>query len=159
MVTKELISTLFNYYNGNLYWKVCKSNRATIGTMAGYQNKQGYKFIRINKKVYPLHKLVFCLFNGYMPKEIDHIDINPFNNKIENLRECTKSQNQHNKKLQSNNTSGVKGVYWNKRLGKWMARIKLFSKYIYLGYFEDLEFAELVIYEARLKYHGQFAKA
>ena len=98
------------------------------------------------------------MFNGYLPKFIDHIDCNPSNNKIENLREATFSQNQHNTKKRITNTSGVKNVHWYKPLKKWMVYIMINKKRKHLGYFNNIELAELVAQEARNKYHGKYAR-
>jgi hypothetical protein len=63
-----------------------------------------------------------------------------------------------NRKLFKNNTSGCKGVYWNKRNRKWQVSVGVSKKQKHIGYFDDLELAELVALEARDKYHGNFAK-
>ena len=67
--------------------------------------------------------------------ETDHIDGDTLNNQKRNLRVCTKSQNQHNRKISSNNKSGFKGVSYNKKNKKWQADIQCNGVKIYLGYF------------------------
>jgi len=157
MVTKKMLHELFKYKNGILYSKVDRYKTSikkndVIGTI----NTQGYLRTCINKKHYKVHRLIFMMFYGYMPKEIDHIDCNKLNNKIENLREATHSQNLCNKTKLKNNTSGIKGVCLHH--GKWRVRVGLNKKTISIGVFDNLELAELVAAEARSKYHGNFAK-
>jgi len=91
-----------------------------------------------------------------MPLEVDHIDADRHNNQIENLRAATSAQNQRNKPLQRNNTSGHKNVRWAN--GKWAVELKINGKAKYFGRFEDLELAALMASEVRDKYHGEFAR-
>ena len=88
----------------------------------------------------------------------DHIDTDKLNNRKSNLRTCTTAENSRNCKLSKNNTSGYKGVSWDKAKRKWAADIMRNYKYIHLGYFEDKEDAADAYNEAALKYHGEFAK-
>lgn len=158
-MNKELAHKLFTYNNGKLYWKAkfSKYSNAKIGSETGSIDCDGYKRTKVNKKVYGTHQLIFLMFYGYIPTQIDHINKNKLNNSIENLRVASHSQNQHNKAIQKNNTSGVKGVSWYKRLKKWQVQIMVNKKAIHFGHFDDLELAELVATEARHKYHGIFA--
>ena len=148
----------FEYRDGELYWKVSTNSKIKVGKKAGCITSKGYLTIKVNKKPYLAHKIIFSIHYGYIPKEIDHIDLNKLNNKIENLREATREQNQWNRKLQSNNSSGIKGVYWHKRDKSWRVQLRFNKKMNYIGSFKDLELAELVASEARSKYHGNFAK-
>lgn len=90
--------------------------------------------------------------------EVDHKFGSPLNNQRYNLRICTHRLNTRNGSMRKNNTSGFKGVVFNKRRGKWMARIKLNYITIHLGYFTDPNLAALAYNEASLKYHGEFGK-
>jgi len=159
IITKELLDELFEYKDGSLYWKVTLSNRGQIVNKAGSARTDGYLRLGINGKEYAIHRLVFFMHNGYLPKIIDHIDNNYLNNKIENLREATQSQNLQNSKLSKNNTSGIKNVSWDKEKNKWLVSIKIKNngKSQYIGYYADIELAELIAIEAREKYHGTFA--
>ena len=147
----------YNQELGIFTWKL-KSAFKKIGSIAGYKNLQGYIIIKINKKMYPAHRLVCLYVYGYLPKIIDHINGIKDDNRIINLRPATSSQNQWNRKLSKNNTSGIKGVTWNTHTNKWLAQTTINGKNKYLGYFEDIELAELVVQEARNKYHGEFAR-
>jgi hypothetical protein len=92
-----------------------------------------------------------------MPIFIDHIDGNPANNKIENLREVTNGQNQHNKTINANNKSGFKNVHWHKAMKKWCVQISIDSKIKTVGFYDGLEVASQAAQEARQMYHGEYA--
>lgn len=94
-------------------------------------------------------------FLGY--EYYDHIDRNELNNRKYNLRKCTKKENNRNRSLPSNNTSGVIGVNWEKRRNRWRSRIVVDEKEIYLGYFLDKEDAIKTRLEAEKKYYCEFA--
>jgi len=158
MITQEQVLKLFEYKDGNLYWKVSNSPIVKVNSLAGTINGQGRKQIGINYKIYAIHRIIFMMFHGYMPKEIDHIDGNPLNNAIENLREATRSEQLCNTKLRKDCTSGIKGVMWHKLMNKWLVRVYKNNKLVYKNYFDDVELAELVAVEARNKYHGVFAR-
>ena len=155
---KQKIDTLFDYSYGKLFWKVKKSRNINVGDEAGSSNNEGYKVVLIDRKQYKIHRLIFCMFYGYFPEFVDHIDGNPSNNDISNLRKCTKSQNQHNTKLHKNNKTGVHGLSLNARNGKWLVQLQVDKRKKRVGEFEDFELAELVAIEARNKYHGEFAR-
>ena len=89
---------------------------------------------------------------------VDHKDTDPFNDKWYNLRLATRTQNSHNRSVGSNNTSGVKGVIWDKIRGKWRARIQSKGKLLYSAYFDDLSVAAQAISEKRKELHGEFAR-
>ena len=130
--------------------------RIKSGKIIGTINKGGYCVASIDYKQYKLHRLAFLYVYGYMPKLIDHINGIPHDNRISNLREVTRCQNAMNRKIHTNNKTGIKGVYWNKSCKKWLAQIQIGNFRKYLGLFDDLELAELVANEARLKYYGKF---
>ena len=153
---KELIAQTFEYVNGNLYWKTASKNKQhLIGKLAGSIHKTGYRHITWLGKVNKEHRLIFMLHHGYMPKEIDHINGNRADNRIENLREVTRSQNQFNKAPQAN-TSGVRNVSWHKKAKAWIVRLTMKNKTVFCQYFKDFELAELVALEAREKFFGKF---
>jgi hypothetical protein len=158
MITQELVLKLFEYKDGCLYWKSMPYKRNDlIGTEAGTLDGDRRQ-ITINKKHYKTHRLVYLMFHGFIPKEIDHIDNNPLNNRIENLRSANRSEQACNTRLRKDNTSGIKGVSWDKKRNKWKVSINKNKKNVYGARFDDLELAELVAVEARNKYHKEFAK-
>lgn len=155
-LTKDYLHTLFDYKDGFLCWKI-KRKTVNVGDKAGRVARTGYVHIGIDRYIYSAHRLIFMMFHGYFPKTIDHINGNKSDNRIENLREVTLSQNQMNRKF-GKNSSGVKGVVWHKLNKSWMVQLIIDGKNRYLGSFKDLELAELVVIEARDKYHGKYAR-
>ena len=157
MLEKQLLDKLFEYKDGVLYRKIAV-NRMPAGVKAGVLRKSdGYIHIRIKGKKYLAHRLIFFMFYGFMPKNIDHINNNRLDNSILNLRAASDSENRQNSKSRTDNTSGIKGVSWYNRLNCWRVQIGLNKKIKHIGYFIDLDLAELVAIEARNKYHGVFA--
>jgi hypothetical protein len=156
-ITQELVKELFEYKDGQLFWKKTTSKRSIAGNLAGYLTKRGYWRVSINYKHYYTHRIVFLMFHGHLPKLLDHIDGNPLNNKIENLRAATSAENVRNSKLRNTNKSGIKGVCWDKQHKKWSVTIMVSGKNYRIGRFKDLELAQLAIEEARNKYHKEFA--
>lgn len=110
--------------------------------------------LRKRKTVY-LHQVIAGKKNSY---EIDHRDRNTLNNKRENLRFATKSQNQANQKIRSDNTSGFKGVNWRKDIAAWAARVSVMNKRIHLGHFPTAEAAARAYDTAAQKHFGEFAR-
>jgi hypothetical protein len=158
-LSQEYLKSILDYDfdTGIFTWKVNKSKRTKIGDVAGWLYN-GYREIEINNQKYKAHRLAWLYVNGEMPKNlIDHIDGNRSNNKISNLREATYQANSENYKTPKTNKSGVKNVSWYKGLNKWVVSINIKKTKKTIGYFEDLELAELVAVEARNKYRGEFA--
>lgn len=105
-----------------------------------------------NKENILLHRLV----TDFKYETVDHINRKKLDNRLENLREVTVSQNQINKSMQKNNTSGVVGVSWDKDRGMWHVMITVNKKHINLGRYTDLEVAKSVRLEAEKKYHKEY---
>lgn len=156
MITQNEILNLFSYNDGKLFWKIRKSRNTHIGDEVGSMRKDGYRKISIDGKQYLTHRLIYLYHHGYIPKEIDHIDCDKTNNRIENLRDAN-GQNTHNVRLKSTNKSGVKGVYWCNTYKRWSAHCWVKYKNYNLGYYDNLKDAEKVVREFREKYHGEFA--
>lgn len=157
MLDKQFLLDTFQYKDGNLYWKISKQG-IRKDRLAGSSDKKGYVRVFIDKKPYLAHRIIFAMHHGYVSNHIDHIDGNPANNNIDNLREATWTQNNQNSKLRVTNTSGSKGVCWDTKVNKWKVRIRFNNTRRTIGYFDDLELADLVAKEAREKHHGQFAR-
>jgi len=87
----------------------------------------------------------------------DHVNGNKLDNRRENLRLATPEQNAHNRGPQTNNTSGMKGVYWHKKAGKWAAYITINKRYQYLGLHTSLNEAAKAYNEAAIEFFGEFA--
>jgi len=151
----ELVRSLFDYHNGSLVWKVNKGTAVEGGK--AHSNGNGYLAIKLFGRPYLEHRLIW-LWHGFdLTGEIDHIDGNSLNNKIENLRLASHSENMRNAKLRSDNKSGVKGISWCKSKRKWKAQLWFGDKQQYLGRYESLDAAKQIIEAARLKYHLNFA--
>lgn len=155
--TKEQLHQLFEYKDGDLYWKISRNNNIKVGQVAGMLRPDGYKRVNINKKNYYLHRLIFIYHNGFITDEIDHIDNNKLNNRIENLRVATRIQNMLNCKINSRNTTGIKGITFDKEKSKFRPYLSVNKKRMYLGCFDSLDDANTELQKARIKYHGSFA--
>ena len=157
-LTSEYLKQVFEYKDGVLYWKIKPSLRANIGQKAGTISKRGCIHIFYKRKCYKAHRLIFFMHYGYVPNLIDHIDGNPLNNLIENLRPATELQNHHNMGISKRNTSGIKGICWSKDKNKWMARCNFDYKPHFVGYFDKIDIAKLAIEAYRTELHGEFAR-
>lgn len=158
MITQDNLKEYFEYKEGHLFWKKQSSSNIRIGSKAGNVTPRGYIQVKIFNKRYYAHRLVYFMFNGYFPEEVDHIDGNKGNNRIENLRAATKAQNQHNARKNINNTSGVKGVTWDKQNKKWKSQCGYNNKNHYLGHFVDLKMAKQAVEQFRKQYHNEYAR-
>jgi len=157
-IEQRQVKDVFEYRDGELYWKVNNSNRIKVGDKAGSINSTGYLITSIDSKHYLNHRIIFLWHYGYLPQYIDHKDCNPLNNRIENLREATYLQNNCNAKPRADNTSGVKGVSWNKGSKKWQVRVSVNGKQKYFGRYYDINVAKFIAETMRNKYHGEFAR-
>ena len=160
MLTQAQLQSILNYNSdtGIFTWKISKSGNKGINSLAGCLHKKSkYYYICINYKHYKLHRLAWLYVYGEWPNIIDHIDGNPSNNKISNLRNCNRQENMCNQKLRKDNTTGVKGIRFAKH-GKW--RVLITSKKIknHIGYFDDFFEACCAAYSARNKLHGNFVR-
>ena len=155
--TRAHLQSLFDYRDGNLYWKNRKG-RIFAGALAGTPSHH-YHQICIDYKLYRAHRLIWAYHHGPCKLFIDHINGNSFDNRIENLRECTRSENQKNCCISKSNTSGVKGVVWSKQKQKWRARITADGKEFHIGFFNNIKEAEKTISQKREQLHGIFARS
>jgi len=161
-LTHEYLKSILHYDpdTGIFTRLVYKSSSAKTGCIAGYLTKSGYICITIDYKRYYSHRLAWLYMTGVWPKhQIDHADGVKRNNIFSNLREATNSENGMNKPMQSNNTSGYIGVYFNKINKNWNSRISLNKKQIHLGCFNTPEEAHKAYLEATKKYFCEFANA
>jgi len=155
-VNQELAHSLFEYRDGALYWKIKPSRGVNAGDKVGYTHPSGHRRFMYKRQGYFLHRIIWLMQYGDMPSEIDHKDTNKLNNNIENLR-IADNKNQQNVGLRFDNTTGSKNVYWHKPTNSWSVIVTAAKKRNFLGYFKDLELADLVATMAREKYHGAFA--
>lgn len=150
---------LFEYRpNGTLVWKVYRlGGKAYPGAPVGNRRADGYVTAGAYGKKWLLHRIIFAMHHGHMPDVIDHIDGDPSNSRIENLREATMSKNQYNRKTDVRSKLGISNVGYHARDKLYYVRMKVGAKKKTIGYFKDLELAELVAEMAREKYRGAFA--
>jgi len=158
MITQQELVNLFDYKDGNLYWRQARQKVKADSKAGTFNPSIGYVLITVNQKRFRAHQLIFMYHHGYFAKEIDHIDGNKVNNKIENLRATNRIKNCQNVGLTKRNTSGYKNVSYLKKTNKWMVKININGKNKNFGQFEDIELADLVAQEARNKYFGNFAR-
>lgn len=90
--------------------------------------------------------------------QVDHVNGNTLDNRRCNLRLATISQNGMNKKMRSDNSSGLKGVYLHRGTGKWAAEVRVMGKKVYLGIHATKELAHQAVTEGRIKHHGEYAR-
>jgi hypothetical protein len=162
MLTQARLKELLHYdpETGVFTWRVPPSGRVAAGERAGFVHEQKYRCIRISGRKYREHRLAWLYVNGrWPPNQIDHRDGNILNNRIDNLREASSSQNRANSRISVKNTSGYKGVSWDVSKGKWSARIGVAGKQIHLGRYHCPEKAHAAYCTAAERYFGEFARA
>lgn len=151
-----------SHFSSNRGWSI--SNTACVGKEVGYKRygKDGRPVCIVTMaqgRWVLLHRLVWVLMNGDDPGvlHIDHINGDPFDNRIENLRLATKAENCRNVGASKNNTSGYKGV--TKVYGtKWLAQIMVNRKHYYLGVHDTAEEAHAAYCKAAEEHFGKFAR-
>jgi hypothetical protein len=160
MLSQDELKTLLEYCpeTGIFYRKVKTTNSINAGDVAGCINSIGYRTISLNNRSYLAHRLVWLYAFGYFPKFIDHINGDRGDNRLANLREASRSENNRNCGMRSNNSSGYKGVSFVSRCNKWRAFINIDNKQIHLGYFNSAVLANEAYKSASLKYFGDFIR-
>jgi hypothetical protein len=141
--TQAELRTLLAYDpdTGRFTWRV---SRGTVraGSPAGWLHKLGYVYIGLNGKNYKAHRLAWVYTYGTDPVGlIDHIDRNPANNGLANLRAVSDGQNNQNKRVYKNSASGHKGVGWYARRNLWRVRIQHENKVVLVGFFATVAHA------------------
>lgn len=154
---KTLLDSLFLYKEGLLIRKNDYNKYLKAGDILGTINSEGYLNVKVKGSIFKVHRIIFKMIHGYEPTCIDHINGNRKDNRIENLREATISENQRNTKLRVNNSTGVKGVTYDKKCKKYRARCYYNNKQTSLGYFEDIACAKEAVQNFRNTHHGVFS--
>lgn len=139
-------------------WNTRFANK-TAGTTHG---GNGYLQIKINGESCLAHRLAWLYVHGSMPvDQIDHISHDRLDNRLVNIRACTRTDNQKNKSMDKRNSSGFTGVSWFKRGSKWRADIRVNGKLKYLGSFSDIKDAinARKLANAKYNYHSNHGLA
>ncbi|MCK4830081.1 HNH endonuclease [bacterium] len=150
MLSQRILHALFTYdpKTGYLYWI------KDLGRSKKYKGRLDYKakgYLRacIFGETYQIEKLVWQYHNGYYPEKIlDHLNGIPDDNRIENLREASVGENARNSSLAKNNSSGIRGIYFNKKDNAWFVTIRCNKKSYYLGSSKDFIEAVYLRYTA-----------
>lgn len=138
-----------------------RCNRIKAGTKAGYVRQDGYIEIRVNRRPVMAHRVAWFLHYGELPEcQLDHVNRVRNDNRICNLRAAPENafHNNQNRAVGKNNTSGVIGVMWYPAKNRWIARIKVKGRSLYLGLFECFDDAVAARKNAELK-HFTFANS
>lgn len=154
---REELLERFYVEDGKLLRKVTDGKGLKPGTEAGSLAKSGYRQVKIDRKLHYTHRLIFLMHYGFVPTTIDHIDGNKANNKPENLRAASYRQNNCNIKVRSNNTSGIKGVYWSSTFQSWHVRVFRDGRAVVSKYFKSLSDAKECRKLSAIKEYGEFS--
>lgn len=175
-ITQELVKKYFDYKDGFLYWKELNvHNRKTkIGDRAGYLSKNTGRYrLTVNAKAYITSRIIFLYHHGYVPEEVDHIDRNSLNDRIENLREATRAENNRNTCSRKNSSSQYLGVSFKTKkykyiskttqeliiypISRWYARIQYDKIQKEIGTFKTEKEAVLAYNREAVRRFGEFA--
>ena len=140
-ISQERVKELLTYdpNTGFFTWKVMNSPTGTVGSKAGTIT-QGYRMIGIDGSMFRASRLAFLYMEGYTPENhVDHINRVRDDDRWCNLRHVTQSCNMRNVGNRKDNKSGVKGVTWDKKVSKWLSRITVNNKMIFVGLHKSLD--------------------
>jgi len=156
-LTQELLKSLLHYdpETGVFTWLSDRGGGISMGDIAGGNDGRGYIRIRVMGKRHKAHRLVWLYVYGRFPSQhMDHINRNPSDNRLCNLREVNDSQNAQNRDVHKNSKSGIKGVRWHTQFSKWHVRLMVNKKQNSLGLYDTLEEAIDARKAAEIKYHS-----
>lgn len=159
-LTQKQLRQLVDYdpNTGVFTWRVTLCGRAVAGSKAGGHGGQGYVMLQVCKRRYGAHRLAWLYVYGELPtQQVDHINGNRSDNRINNLRLATNSQNQGNRSINCNSQSGHKGVQWSKQKRKWKAVIQISGERKFLGLFDTVEDAGHAYRRAAKSYFGEYS--
>lgn len=164
MTKSEALKCMLGYLaydknSGNLTWVKAPTSRSDfVGMRAGSKHKDGYRYIMFRRYRFLEHRVIWHFLGFDESPQIDHINGVRNDNRLCNLRPASNAQNSMNKPKQSNNTSGYKGVTFNKTANKFHAKICANGKRHSLGYYKTAPEAYQAYIQAQGELHGQFAK-
>ena len=154
-VTQERLKEVLSYDpdTGIFTWLVDSRNGCKAGDIAGCTEGHGYIAIGVNRIIYKAHRIAFLYMTGAFPKDhVDHINGIKDDNRWLNLRDVTPADNQKNAKKRIDNTSGVTGVYWDKKRNKLKVQIRAGGEQLHLGSFDDFFEACCIRKSAEVRY-------
>ena len=161
-LTQEYLRDVLHYdeLTGIFTWKKNTGKKRMVGKVAGNPTK-GYWEVAINKRQFKAHRLAWLYVYGEWPKtrDIDHINLDKLDNRIANLREATRAQNNINAPVARNSKSGVRGVCWHSQSNKWRAYVKINDRQKSLGLYHDFDEACAARKTAELELYGEFSRA
>ena len=158
-LTPQELRTLFDYnpYTGEFSWRVTRGTRTKIGDKAGCVGNRGYYTLCYKRRPITAHRAAWAIVYGAWPRdELDHINGDKEDNRISNLRECSRLQNEYNKGPSPQNRLGIRGVKASSH-GKYYAQIRIEGRLTHLGTFETAEEAEAAYKQAAERVCGSFA--
>jgi hypothetical protein len=160
MLSQEYLRSVFVYEpcTGVVFWREDRI-KVKKGARAGCKGKRGYRQIWIAGKRYKEHVLIWCMVTGNWPKEdLDHKNGIRDDNRFLNLREASRSQNNANAKVRSDNPYGIRGITWLPERKKWKARIQFNGVVKNLGYFVEKEDAISAYQKHAVIIFGEFVR-
>lgn len=179
--SREFLNSILWYIpeTGRLYWKYRPVEMFSDGghkaehTWAAWNkknagkeaftatNQNGYRVGAICRNVVLAHRVIWMMAYGYVPEILDHINGDPSDNRLPNLREATQHINMRNARMSRRNASGTTGVAWHKQVGRWRAYITVDGRQRSLGLFDTVEDATAArkSAEAEAGYHENHGRA
>jgi hypothetical protein len=156
-LTQDEVRTATYYEDGSLFWKIHKGT-CKIGEECGSDTLvgNGYRYMCFSGVKASVHRFIWLYHNGQYDGDLDHTNGVLTDNRIENLRIVTRSQNLLNRSKFKNCSSKLKGTYWRKDVKKWQAGIRLNGKTKSLGLYETEEAAHNAWCKAAKEVHGEF---
>lgn len=162
MLTQARLKEIVHYCSetGKFTW-IMDRGGAWAGKSAGCDRntKSGYIYIRIEERLYRAHRVAWLYVHGEWPTlHIDHINGVRDDNRIENLRLATQTQNLYNKRACKNSKTGVKGVCWDSSTGRYQVKISINGRAKHIGRYDSVEEGAAAYAEASRKHHGEFSR-
>lgn len=153
-LTAERLRQLFHYdQNTGVVTRLIHRGNRSAGSECGYKDSDGRLYVRIGAKLYLLHRVIWMhVFGAWPSGSIDHIDGDPSNNRLCNLRDVTNSINSQNKRLPCQNNPYL-GVSLCATTGRWKARIKIDRREMWIGRFDTPEAAHAAYVAAKRVHH------
>lgn len=154
----ELAHSLFEYRDGALYWKADVARNVKAGDRVAKNRNAARLRVCYDGKYHTLARIIFAMHYGYYPEVVDHINGNGRDDRLENLRAADMKTNAQNRKRNTqHNLSGAKNVGFKNN--KWRVTIRKNDGTRFDKRFKHFDIACTIAELARLKYHGEFARA